>query len=195
MPEQRPARTVFSLPERFGSLYLADERRWLSPPDALAGIDRAEHSQPPAAEPPAGKPLEEPANQPAENSSESMVGVWVAEKVLAGGREVPKEKFPFELHFTEDQLTYKFVGNYQGKDRVHDISIDSSKDPATINITRTVRDKKMTVYGIYKFENGKLLICSLRGEDGNPSSERPATFESSSEVTSDLLILKRKSDD
>jgi hypothetical protein len=58
MPEQRSTMTVFSLPERIGSLYLADERRWLSPPDALARIDRAEHSQSPAAESPADQPDE-----------------------------------------------------------------------------------------------------------------------------------------
>jgi len=51
MPERRSTMTVFSLPERIGSLYLADERRWLSPPDALARIDRAEHSQPPNRQP------------------------------------------------------------------------------------------------------------------------------------------------
>jgi uncharacterized protein (TIGR03067 family) len=125
-------------------------------------------------------------------NSESMVGVWVAEKVLSGGKEVPKEKFPFELHFTKSQLTYKFVGDTKGKDRVHDISLDASQNPATIDITRTVRDKKMAVLGIYKFEDGRLFICSLRGADGNPSGDRPATFESNSDVNSDLMILKRK---
>ncbi len=134
------------------------------------------------------------AQNPKPISSESMVGVWVAEKVLSSGREVPKEKFPFELHFTKSQLTFKFVGDSKGKDRVHDISMDVSKNPTTIDMTRTVRDKKMTVYGIYKFEDGKLLICSLRGADGNPSSDRPSTFESSSDVKSELLILKRKPD-
>jgi hypothetical protein len=49
LPEQPSTTAVFRLPERIGSLYLADERRWLSPPDALARIDHAEHSQPPAA--------------------------------------------------------------------------------------------------------------------------------------------------
>lgn len=125
---------------------------------------------------------------------ESMVGVWLAEKVLSAGQEVPKEKFPFELHFTKGQLIYKFVGEVRGKDRVHDISVDSSKTPATIDITRIVRDSKMTVRGIYKFEDGKLIICFLRGADRNPSADRPSTFESSSTVKSDLLILKRKSE-
>jgi hypothetical protein len=67
MPEPRSTMPVFRLPERIGSLYLADERRWLSPPDALARIGRAEHSQPPAAEPPDNKPVEEPHDQPFEN--------------------------------------------------------------------------------------------------------------------------------
>jgi hypothetical protein len=62
MPEQRSTNRVFSLPERIGSLYLAGERRWLRPPDALARIDRAEHSQPTVAEPPVDKPVEEPAD-------------------------------------------------------------------------------------------------------------------------------------
>ena len=134
------------------------------------------------------------AQNPKRKSSESMIGVWVAEKALSAGREVPKDKFPFELHFTKTQLTFKFVGDSKGKDRVHDISLDASKNPATIDITRTVRDKKMTVYGIYKLEDGRLLICSLRGADGNPSGDRPSTFESSSDVKSELMILKRKPD-
>jgi uncharacterized protein (TIGR03067 family) len=134
------------------------------------------------------------AESPATDSSESVIGVWVAEKVLSSGSQVPAEKFPFELHFTKNQLTFKFVGESSGKDRVHDISLDASKDPARIDITRTVRDKKMTVYGIYKFEDGRLFICSLRGADGNPSGDRPLTFESNSNVRSELMILKRKSD-
>jgi hypothetical protein len=54
------------------------------------------------------------------------------------------------------------------------------------------RDKKMTVYGIFKFENEQLLICSLRGDDGNPSPERPSTFKSGTNNKAELLILKRK---
>jgi hypothetical protein len=65
--EQRSTRSEFSLPERIGSLYLADERRWLSPRDALAKIDRAEHSQAPAADPQAVKQAGKPADQPAES--------------------------------------------------------------------------------------------------------------------------------
>lgn len=90
-------------------------------------------------------------------------------------------------------MTFKFVGDTKkGNDRVHEISVDASKSPATIDMTRTVRDKKSTVLGICKSERDKLFICSLRGDDGNPSTDRPKTFGSSSDVKSELLILKRK---
>jgi hypothetical protein len=45
LPERRSTMKAFRLPERIGSLYLADERRWLSPPEELARIDRSEDSQ------------------------------------------------------------------------------------------------------------------------------------------------------
>jgi uncharacterized protein (TIGR03067 family) len=136
------------------------------------------------------------AEEPKAAAKEKLDGVWVAEQVLSAGRAVPSEKFPFELHFAEGQLTFKFVGkNTAGKDRVHDLSVDASKSPATIDITRTVRGKKSTVLGIYKFEDGKLFICSLRDSGGNPSTDRPRTFESSRDIKSELMILKRKRDD
>jgi hypothetical protein len=61
-----------------------------------------------------------------------------------------------------------------------------------MDITREIRGKDATVRGIYKFEDGKLIVCSLRGPDRQPSSERPKTFESSRAVLSDLMVLKPK---
>ncbi len=132
------------------------------------------------------------ADQPKPDDAAKMQGVWIAEKVTFAGRDVPSAKFPFELHFEKSKLTFKFVGKITGKDRVHKIVLDSSKTPSTIDITREIRDEEVTVRGIYKFQDGKLMICSLRGPDRRPSLERPKTFESSKTVTSDLLILKRK---
>ncbi len=126
------------------------------------------------------------------NAKDSLVGVWVAEKVLSSGQEVPEEKFPFELQFTESQLIYKFVGKIQGKDRVHDIRLDSSQDPPTIDIIRTVGDKKITVLAIFKHENDQLLLCFTRTSDGNPAETRPSNFESNEDTKNDLMILKRK---
>lgn len=126
-------------------------------------------------------------------TKDSLVGDWVADKVLSAGQEVPKEKFPFVLQFTESQLIYKFVGKIQGKDRVHDIRLDSSQDPPAIDMTRTVGDKKITVLGILKHENNQLFLCFTRAADGNPSDTRPSSFESTKDTKNDLMILKRKS--
>ncbi|MFN0052336.1 MAG: TIGR03067 domain-containing protein [Planctomycetales bacterium] len=123
---------------------------------------------------------------------QNLQGVWVADKVTTAGEVVPKEKFPFELHFEKDSLIFRFVAPSSGKDRVHEIVVDESKTPATIDITREIRGKKVTVYGIYKFEDERLWICSLRDSNRQPSEKRPTTFDSSDEVRSDLLVLTRK---
>jgi hypothetical protein len=83
-PEPRSMTTVFRLPERIGSLYLGDERRWLSPPDDLARIDRAEHSQPPAAKPPADKPVEEPSAR-LRSESPARAGVDLKPSAIQAG--------------------------------------------------------------------------------------------------------------
>lgn len=129
---------------------------------------------------------------PEPNPMSKLEGVWIAEKVTSSGEVVPKEKFPFELHFEKDKLIFRFVAPSLGKDRVHEIVVDETKTPATIDITREIRGKKETVYGIYKFEGDRLLICSLRDSNRQPSDERPTTFDSSNEVRSDLLVLARK---
>ncbi len=132
------------------------------------------------------------ADEPPRAAKSELNGVWVAEKVTSAGNVVPSEKFPFEVVIEDDKLIFKFVGSVAGKDRIHQIVVDNTKDPYTIDMTREVRGKKETVRGIYKIEDGRLLICSLRDGKGQPSSERPKTFESSSSVKSDLLILKPK---
>jgi uncharacterized protein (TIGR03067 family) len=132
------------------------------------------------------------AQEPKEKAFAKLKGDWIAEKVLSAGKDVPAEKFPFELQFADDKLTFKgiVVGSVIGKDRVHDLVLDASADPCTMDITRTVRDKKLTVYAIYKFDRDRLLICFVR--DAKDPKERPTSFDSSETVPSDLLILKRK---
>jgi uncharacterized protein (TIGR03067 family) len=130
--------------------------------------------------------------EPQSDELAKLEGVWVAEQVLSSGTKVPQDKFPFELHFEENRLTFKFVGAAEGKDRVHEISVDASTEPFKMDITRSIRDKKMTVHAIYKFDGARLVICSLRGADGQPANERPISFDSSSTVRSELLTLNRK---
>ena len=130
------------------------------------------------------------------DAKNKLQGVWVAERVTSSGNTVPAEKFPFELHFERSQLVFKFTGPVAGgKDLIHEIVVDDTKDPATIDIAREIRGKKETVHGIYKLDDGRLWICSLRDANGQPSSDRPSNFESSPTVKSDLLILTPKPKD
>jgi uncharacterized protein (TIGR03067 family) len=123
-----------------------------------------------------------------------LQGTWIAEQVLSSGKEVPREKFPFELQFDDGKLTFKFVGDVKGKDRVHEVALDTGTDPFQMDLSRTVRDKKLTVRAIYKFDGERLLICSLRDADGQPAKQRPTSFDSSPTIRSELLTLKRKSE-
>ena len=125
----------------------------------------------------------------------ALEGAWVYEKLRSAGQDVPKEKFTHEFHFiSPDQLIRKgiTVGKVTGRDRSDQIALDSSKKPAHMDMTRTVRGKTETVYAIYKVEGDLLTICFLRGAGGQPSSERPTGFEPDKATKSDLLVLKRK---
>jgi uncharacterized protein (TIGR03067 family) len=119
-------------------------------------------------------------------------GVWIAEKVTSSGEVVPKEKFPFELDFEKGNLVFRFVGPVKGNDRVHKIVMDDSKIPATIDITSEDPRRKGTVRAIYKFDDERLLIYSLRDKNGQPAETRPADFGSGEEAGSDLPVLTRK---
>lgn len=121
---------------------------------------------------------------------DELKGVWVREQVLHAGQEVPPDKFPYQLHFDGNKLIFRFVGEVKGKDRIHDIQVDATKTPAEMSIVRQLDDRKLTVPAIYKIEDGRLMICFFRD-----SNERPTQFESTAEIKSDLLVLKRKDDE
>jgi uncharacterized protein (TIGR03067 family) len=124
-----------------------------------------------------------------------LEGDWVHEKILTAGKTIPDEKFPYEYHFrAPDKLIRKgiTVGSVTGRGGEDKITLDSSKKPAIMNITRSERGKTQTVLAIYKVEDDLLTLCVLRDADGRPSSARPKVFESNAETRSDLIVLKRK---
>ena len=125
----------------------------------------------------------------------ALEGAWSYEKIISAGQTVPKEKFPYEIHFkSPNQLIRKgiTVGEVTGKDGADVITLDNSKKPAHMDMTQTARGKTETVLAIYKIEGDLLTICFLRGARGQPSSERPTDFDSDETKKSDLLVLKRK---
>ena len=104
----------------------------------------------------------------------ALEGAWVYEKLTSAGQAVPKEDFHHEVHFkSPNQLIRKgiTVGKVTGRDRADVITLDSSKKPAHMDMTRTVRGKTETVLAIYKIEGDLLTICFLRGADRQPSTD------------------------
>ena len=112
-------------------------------------------------------------------------------KSTSSGREVPLKKFPFDFVFQKKNLTFQYTGGATGFDRDHHVVLDASKSPSTIDI-REVQGGNVTLLGIYKFEDGKLMLCWVRSLDGQPTPKRPSKFESTREHRSSLVILKRK---
>ena len=140
-------------------------------------------------------PQPAPATPEPEDAFAALQGEWVYEKIVSAGVAVPKESFPYEVHFNSpNQLIMKgiTVGQVTGKDRVEDIVLDLSKTPARLDMTRQVRGQKQTVLAIYKIEGDVLTICFSRGADRKPSTERPTAFESDPKTKADVLVLKRK---
>jgi uncharacterized protein (TIGR03067 family) len=132
-------------------------------------------------------------DEPKEDAFAKLKGVWIADEVRSSGTKIAKEKFPFELHFEDEKLIFKFVGAVKGKDRVHDLKLDGNREPFKMDMTRSIRDKESTVYAIYKLDGDRLMILSLRDEKGQPGGERPTSFDSDATAKGELLILKRKS--
>ncbi|MCI0704261.1 MAG: TIGR03067 domain-containing protein [Planctomycetia bacterium] len=77
----------------------------------------------------------------------------------------------------------QIIANLKGKEDVATIKLDPSQKPPHF----TVIDKNNTKdYGIYKFENGLLLICST---EGGLEEDRPKEFKGSDKAV--LITLKK----
>jgi uncharacterized protein (TIGR03067 family) len=91
------------------------------------------------------------------------------------------------LKFTEEQLKKvpeadrrvvikgeQITVSFGGKDDTATIKLDAAQKPAHITITATKDGKTEVNYGIYKFENGVLTLCSTeKGE----AKDRPKEFK------------------
>jgi uncharacterized protein (TIGR03067 family) len=140
----------------------------------------------------AGAGLLPAADSESKDRKSQFTGIWVADRVISGGQNVPAKKFPFEIHFKDNRMIFKNISSAASKDRIHTIVTDDHKTPATLDITREFKGEKRTAYGIYKFEKDRLFICTLRGPDRQPSKNRPTTFESNRKTRADVMVLKRK---
>jgi uncharacterized protein (TIGR03067 family) len=108
---------------------------------------------------------------------EKMQGSWQAEKMMAGGADLPPELVKeFKVIIKGDKMN---AGDAKDKDAT--FKLDSSKKPKTIDFTDS-EGKKLV--GIYELEGDSLKFCI--GE-----KERPKEFKSEAGSDAIVIVLKR----
>ena len=117
--------------------------------------------------------------QPAKKDGPTLVGEWVVEAVVKGGRPTKDDG---GLEFTADG---KATLRERGKTIEGTYTTDPKKDPAEVDITLEAGGMRLTLAGIFKFEKDALTLCM--GLEG----PRPKAFESGEGTTTVLLTLKR----
>jgi len=130
-----------------------------------------------------GAPLKDaPAKDPP-----SIVGEWVGEKAVAGGKERPVPEGGITFTFTADGKMVVKEGNREKGD-TGSYKADPKKDPAEIDIIPPADKKDPTVQGIYKLDGDTLTLCFGRGKAG---AARPSKFESPEGSDTIVITLKR----
>ncbi len=95
------------------------------------------------------------------------------------------------------QGEYRFQGNALKLlhfEAPHQIVVDDTKHPATIDVVCEHSGKRWVSRGIIKIEDGRLWMCFLSKTHDKQSAERPTSFESGEIVPSTLLVLIRNED-
>ncbi len=114
-------------------------------------------------------------------------------------KEIPKDLVPFQgtwkvikaehngtplenvnLQFTFDGAKLEYLQNEKSTGP-GTIALDAKKVPSEIDLL----GEKAKSLGIYKFDNGKLILCYAKG------TERPKTFDSSAVTGAYLLTLEK----
>jgi len=125
---------------------------------------------------------ESPAKDPP-----SIVGEWVGEKAVAGGKEQPVPAGGITFTFTADgKMTVK--EGARDKTDTGAYKTDAKKDPAEIDIIPPEDKKEPTVLGIYKVDGDTLTLCFARGKAG---PARPSKFEAPEGTDAIVITLKR----
>jgi uncharacterized protein (TIGR03067 family) len=129
-------------------------------------------------------PKEPPKKEP------SIVGEWVGEKLVMGGKEVPPAKGVKGMRFTfaEDG---KFTAHGDAdKPDTGTYKIDAKKDPPELDLIVPTGKATEATLGIYKIEGDTLTIC-ITFTFGQKGAKRPAKLESPDDSDVMLMTFKR----
>jgi uncharacterized protein (TIGR03067 family) len=117
----------------------------------------------------------------------TIVGEWVGEKAITGGKEKPVPEGGIDFTFTEDGklMVREGTRNDAASNKTGSYKIDSKKTPAEIDIIPPADKKEATIQGIYKIEGDTLTLCISHDAD------RPTKFESPAGAKTMVMVLKR----
>ena len=128
------------------------------------------------------------AKEAPKKEAPSIVGEWIGEKAVGGGKERPHPEGGFIFTFMADgKLKVK-----EGTDEKPDgatYKLDTKKPPFTIDIIEEPGEKASMI-GIFKIDGDTLTIC-ISGAKGAEDAERPTKFESPEGSRTILATFKR----
>jgi uncharacterized protein (TIGR03067 family) len=123
-----------------------------------------------------------PVGKDATKDPRSIVGEWLAESAIAGGKpDNPPEGTTWT--FTAEGKSILALGG-ESRRLESTYKTDPKKDPAWLDIAEGPKGTPLA--GIYKVDGDTLTLC-LCGKVGN----RPTAFESPAGSSALLLVLKR----
>jgi uncharacterized protein (TIGR03067 family) len=123
------------------------------------------------------------AKDPPKKDPATIVGEWVGEKALAGGKDLPAPAGGVVFEFTKDGKAVIREGPKPPEPA--DYKADPSKDPAEIDLTPGAAAKTGTLLGIYRVEKDTLTVCFA------VAGARPTKFESPDGSATLLMTFKR----
>jgi len=127
------------------------------------------------------------AKEAPKKEAPSIVGEWIGEKVVSGGKDRPLPEGGFIFTFMADgKLKVKDGANEKPDGASY--KLDPKKTPFTIDIDAP--GEKASMIGIFKIDGDTLTIC-ISGARGAEDAERPTKFESPEGSRTILATFKR----
>jgi uncharacterized protein (TIGR03067 family) len=121
---------------------------------------------------------------PPKKEPPSLVGVWIGETGIKGGKPSPPEDASME--FSKDGT---LVFKEKGKEIPGSYKLDAKASPAQLDLTLSAGGQNISLPGIYKIDADTLTICCTFMGD------RPTKFESPEGSMTLLITLKRAKKD
>jgi uncharacterized protein (TIGR03067 family) len=116
-----------------------------------------------------------------------LEGEWVVESQTTGGRLLNSKVERRYIFSADGKWTMTAIKGNVAPKLTRTFQLDTSKDPATIDMRLSAAAGQPTYVGIVKMEGDRLILCYNRGTE-----ERPKKFESLQDSNTILVVLRRK---